>query len=424
METSVIVQYTATLCFSLAILHTFLVKKIQNIAHRYPEDSVSENFFHLLGEVEVVFGIWAGFFLLFYLATDGPIQSLNYLESRNFSEPIFVFVIMAVCSSRPLLIFGQKLIALIGQLLPMNKTLGFYFAALTVGPLLGSFITEPAAMTITALILLNSLFRKTQNEKLKYATLGLLFVNISIGGTLTPYAAPPVLMVAPVWNWDIFFMLSHFGWKAFLAIIISTSWITYKFKEEIKSTAGQSLIKFEEEKIPPWIVLIHLLVLISIILASHHLVLFMGAFLFFLGVTTVTKEFQSELNLRDSLLVGFFLAGLVILGGLQRWWLEPLVSSLTSLSLYCGSMFLTAFTDNAAITYLGSQIPDLADSSKYTLLAGSVVGGGLTVIANAPNPAGYSILNPSFGENGISAFSLFKGALLPTVVAAVVFWFL
>jgi hypothetical protein len=57
---------------------------------------------------------------------------------------------------------------------------------------------------------------------LKYATLGLLFVNVSIGGTLTHFAAPPVLMVARPWGWDTAFMLQHIGWRATLAIAVST----------------------------------------------------------------------------------------------------------------------------------------------------------------------------------------------------------
>jgi hypothetical protein len=56
--------------------------------------------------------------------------------------------------------------------------------------------------------------------------------------------------------------------------------------------------------------------------------------------------------------------------------------------MYFGATALTAITDNAALTYLGSLVEGVSDQLKYALVAGAVSGGGLTVIANAPNPAG------------------------------------
>ena len=418
-----LISYIATICFVLAILHTFSVKYFQSLSHKYPEGSVGENTFHLLGEVEVVFGIWAAIFIFFFMLIAGPKEAIAYLEQRNFTEPSFVFVIMAICASKPILQLSEKIIRYAGNLLPIHKNLGFYAATLIVGPLLGSFITEPAAMTVTALILLKNFYQHKISDKLRYATIGLLFVNISIGGTLTPYAAPPVLMVAPKWNWDLSHMFFNFGWKAIIAIIISTIIISYRFRKEITEAIPQT--KFEKAgSTPGWVTGLHLLILGLVVMSSHYLVLFVGVFLFFLGVSTVTKEYQEELKIREALLVGFFLAGLVVLGGYQSWWLEPVLSRLTALPLYLGSMGLTAFTDNAAITYLGSQVPNLSEGSKYALVAGSVVGGGLTVIANAPNPAGYSTLNSSFGADGISPIALFVSAIVPTFVAALCFWFL
>ncbi len=416
-------SYGASLFFALAVLHTFSVKFFQEIAHKLPDGSAGENFFHLLGEVEVVFGIWAGIFILFFVGVAGFEKPLEYLQARNFTEPMFVFVIMTICATRPILLLSEKLIRLIGKLLPLKSTLGFYFATLTVGPLLGSFITEPAAMTVTALILLKAFYQKEISSELKYATLGLLFVNVSIGGTLTPFAAPPVLMVASKWNWDLSFMLTNFGWKAFIAVFLSTSLVAYRFRKEILSVPQ----KVEEKtnlKIPIWVTVLHLLFLVGTVFSAHYTVLFMGLFLFFMGVTTVTREYQDEIRIKEALLVAFFLGGLVVLGGYQNWWLEPILSKLSALPLYLGAMGLTAFTDNAAITYLGSQVEGLSDFSKYALVAGSVVGGGLTVIANAPNPAGYSTLNPAFDKDGISPILLFKNAIVPTLIAAICFWFL
>lgn len=417
------IEYVATICFALAILHTFSVKYFQTLAHKYREGSIGENLFHLLGEVEVVFGFWAGIFIVFFMALVGVKESLFYLESRNFTEPLFVFVIMTICATKPILSLGEKIIRFVGHLIPINKNLGFFFATLSVGPILGSFITEPAAMTVTALILLKNFYQKNISNELKYATLGLLFVNISIGGTLTPYAAPPVLMVAAKWNWDLKFMLLNFGWKAFIAILISTLLIAFRFRKEI-SNLNRLRSADTNHPLPIWVMALHLLFLVAVVICAHHIVAFMGIFLFFLGIATVTKEYHDELKIKESLLIGFFLAGLIVLGGQQSWWLEPILQKLSAFTLYLGAITLTAFTDNAAITYLGSQVPDLSEISKYALVAGSVVGGGLTVIANAPNPAGFSILNPTFGPNGIGAKSLLLGACLPTIVAGLCFWLL
>lgn len=416
-------EIVATTCFALSILHTFSVKQFQRLANRYPTGSAAENFFHLLGEVEVVFGVWGGLFLLFLASTSGMKEMTHYLEGRDFTEPAFVFVIMTICSTRPILRMAVWFIESLSKLLPLKRPLGFFVTALTIGPVLGSFITEPAAMTVVALILLDRFYAKKISEKLKYATLGLLFVNISIGGTLTPYAAPPVLMVASKWGWDLSFMFSQFGWKAVIAIVVSTALVAYRFRKEIEKTAWEK-VRTSDEKIPAWVFATHLLALTAVVLCSHYLVLFTGIFLFFLGLVTVTREYQTELKLREGMLVAFFLGGLVVLGGPQRWWLEPVLTKLSALPLYLGAMGLTAITDNAALTYLGAQVPSLEDASKYALVAGAVVGGGLTVIANAPNPAGYGILNPSFGSEGISPFSLLTSALLPTVIAAMCFWFL
>ena len=116
--------------------------------------------------------------------------------------------------------------------------------------------------------------------------------------------------------------------------------------------------------------------------------------------------------------MAFFLAGLVVLGGLQQWWLQPLVSGLEPLALFFGAMGLTAITDNAALTYLGSLISGLSDEARYLLVAGAVAGGGLTVIANAPNPAGVALLREGFEDGTVGVLPLLLGALAPTAVAA------
>ena len=416
------VELVASALFALAILHTFSANWFQQRAQRYAPGSVGENFFHLLGEVEIAFGLWAAVFVAYLAVAVDLSAPIAYLERRDFTEPAFVFVIMAMAATRPVVHFASVVIGWAGRALPLPGALGFYVAALTVGPLLGSFITEPAAMTVTALLLKDRFFTAALSRRAKYATLGVLFVNVSIGGVLTHFAAPPVLMVAAVWQWDSLFMATTFGWKAAIAVVLNTAIVAIVFRKQLRSLPVEQGVA--SGNVPGWLVAVHLVFLALVVVTAHHAVVFIGLFLLFLGLTVVTEEYQQPLQLRESLMVGFFLAGLVVLGGMQSWWLGPIIDSLDALPLFVGAAALTAVTDNAALTYLGAQIPDIAEELKYALVAGAVAGGGLTVIANAPNPAGYAILRGSFGEEGISPVKLFAAAMVPTGVAMLCLWLL
>lgn len=414
------IQVAATVIFAVAIIHTFLVSKFAHIAHKYPEGSMGENFWHFMAEVEAVFGMWSAVFLIFMIAVKGWAAPIEYLETLNFTEPGFVFVIMAMAGTRPVIKLAEKIIVFISRLIPMQRKMAFYFAALVIGPLLGSFITEPAAMTVTAIILLKNFYSKEMSTKFKYATIGLLFVNVSIGGTLSHFAAPPVLMVAGKWGWGMSHMFLAFGYKAAISCIISALTISFMFKNELQGDFQLRPDNNEKMLPPTWVTFTHVIFLALVVLTAHHMVVFMGLFLFFLGFTTITKEFQDEVQVKSSLMVGFFLGGLIVLGSEQKWWLQPLIAGLSDQVLFFGATALTGITDNAALTYLGSLV-ELTDSAKYFLVAGAVTGGGLTVIANAPNPAGYGILKDSFGADGISPLGLLKGALFPTFIAILCF---
>ena len=417
-------QYTATIAFALAILHTFSVGVFKKWSRRFPEDSIQGDFLHLISEVEVVFGLWASIFFLALIALFGTSGPIAYLESLNFTEPIFIFVILVVCGSQPILKFAQIMIDRGASLLPLKPGFAFYIVLMSLGPLLGSFITEPAAMTVIALLLLDRYFMNAAlPTKFKYATVGLLFVNVSIGGTLTSFAAPPVLMVAERWHWDLPFMLRNFGYKGALACLVSTLVLAYRFRVELCSITFEKS-RTQEARPSKFVTFAHLAIVGLIVAAAHHPVVVLGLFLIFLGLISVTRRFQEALLLREGLLVAFFLSGLIVLGGPQRWWIEPVIQKLSAFGLFLGATVLTAILDNAAITYLGAQVPDLNALSQYALVAGAVVGGGLTVIANAPNPAGYGLLSDAVEENGIRAWPLFQAALLPTVIAAACFWFL
>jgi hypothetical protein len=330
---------------------------------------------------------------------------------------------MAIAASRPILQLTERMLGWVARLGKCSPA-AWWLSILTLGPLLGSFITEPAAMTISALLLARRFFAGGPRPAFAYATLGCLFVNVSVGGTLTHFAAPPVLMVAGKWEWGFNHMLTQFGWKAAAGIFISNILVRVWFRRDF------ARLKFEtgdaahtpgvRAPVPVWITIVHVGFLFWTVLNSHFPVMFIGAFLFYLAFVQATEHHQSEVSLRPSLLVGFFLAGLVVHGGLQGWWIQPVLTRLGEVSLFIGAVVLTAFNDNAAITYLASLVPGFSDALKHAVVAGAVVGGGLTVIANAPNPAGQSILSKFFPE-GVSPVRLFLGALIPTLISATMF---
>lgn len=525
----------ATIIFLAAICHTFLSSKFLFYAHKWKAEHQKKieageesersthllsEIFHFLGEVEVVFGLWAVVLCVAITLFYDWNTFVTYVSGVNYIEPMFVVVIMTLASSRPILQLSEKVMDRIASI--FGGTLSaWWLTILTLGPILGSFITEPAAMTISAMLLAEKFYDLKPCRKFKYATIALLFVNISVGGTLTHFAAPPVLMVAAPWGWGLPFMFTTFGWKAVIGIVISNAVIYFMFKNELKGLERKfrlltlkkqirkkyiqscqikqdlkkaqdrishelseelnrikesaketsmsvcllddtdcSLLdetfdqEFEDLKIqqmsvtvpgllprdkrpkltdpnwdkrsgdvPGWIITVHVVFMIWTIMNAHHPAIFVSGILFFIGFSHVTWPFQNTINLKPPMLVGFFLGGLVIHGGLQGWWIAPVLGSLGELPLMISATVLTAFNDNAAITYLSTLVPNFTDGLKYAVVAGAVTGGGLTVIANAPNPAGQALLK-SYFNNGIHPLSLLFYALLPTVVMGCCFIFL
>jgi len=528
----------ATIIFLLAVIHTFMASKLMTISHRRQQRhaerissgeadersvDLGAEVLHFFGEVEVVFGIWLIPLIVAITSFHGWSSNVHYIhDGVNLTEAAFVVVIMVLASTRPILRLAEAMMSGVAKLFG-GSLKALWFTIMTLGPLLGSFITEPAAMTICALLLSHKFYALGPSAKFKYATLALLFVNVSVGGVLTNFAAPPVLMVAGTWQWSTIFMLSHFGWKVIIGILISTTLYFWMFRKEFatmeraytirdlkdqivrkyltqtateaawKDAAQQGqerenlldtmrnttenfletirermksgevpeleelgydkeLIKeaaderFEEaslyrirrflplllpekdraefldpdwdnrdDPVPAWITLVHLLFMGWTIVNAHYPELFIIGFLFFLGFAQVTTQYQNRINLRPAMLVGFFLASLVIHAGLQAWWIAPVLGNLKEGMLMVGATVLTAFNDNAAITYLSTLVPGFTDSLKYAVVAGAIAGGGLTVIANAPNPAGQSLLKKHF-DGAVSPKGLLLGALVPTVI--------
>lgn len=336
----------ASLVFALAIAHTLMANTIHGLAKKM--GAREENLPHqdegyakrvkwfllelvyFLGEVEIVFGLWA-FPLLFLLAMRfGWDTAASHFDGLDYTEPLFVIVMMTLAGSYPIVRFAEKCLQAIVSLCGGSQK-AWWITLLTVAPLLGSFITEPAAMTLAAMLLATKFYLHRPTPRLAYATLGLLFCNVSIGGVLTHFAAPPVLMVAKKWDWSTPFMMSHFGINAVIGIALATFLYAILFRKDFRKLTAKpdpalvddAEVSLNNTRVPGWITLVHILLMIVVISNNHYPAVFLGAFLLFLGFHEVTKPFQSPLSLRSPLLVGFFLAGLVVHVSFQAWWIEP-----------------------------------------------------------------------------------------------------
>lgn len=426
----------ALIIFVLAMIHTlfshfftdlskWLIKKNSEKTGVYSETFLSE-ICHFLGEVEVIFAIWVIPLAIAMTYFFDWQTTIDYLNDRDYTEPMFVVVIMALASTNPVMKMAENLLRWTAKL-GKDSVKAWWWSILTIAPLLGSFITEPGAMTIAAILLGHQFYRYKPSVQFAYATLGLLFTNISVGGVFTNFAAPPVLMVNKVWGWSTPYMFEHFGTRAFLGIILANMVYFIIFRKEfarmeLEHQNYKNDHTEKEKKIPLWITLTHVLFLAWIVVHVHYPIIFLGSFMLFLGFHRATRMYQTELELKTPVLVGLFLAGLVVHGGLQAWWITPLLSNAGESTLFFLSAGLTAFNDNAEVTFLATLIPSFAETMKHAVVAGAVTGGGLTLIANAPNPAGGAILGEHF-KHGISFSGLFLGAIIPTCLVGGCFYF-
>lgn len=412
------------LLFVLAVLHSFFAPAVRSFASKLER-------FHpfwgracdLFGEVEFVFVLWAVPLFAILTAYKGFDGAVTYMgETVSYREALFVMVIIALAATRPILYLAERMLGGIAWLLGGGKlgVCGWWYSLLIIGPLLGSLITEPAAITITALLLAQKFYDSKPSRAFSYATIALLFVNISIGGMLTHFASPAVVMVAERWGLDTHYMLTTFGGRVIAAVFVNVALVGFLFRKELKAMQPPTAIV--SKKIPAWVVAVHVLLLIWAVLTAHQAPLFVFGLLVALWFVSVTREYQEPVRLFDALKVGIFLAGLVIFCTLQEWWIAPILQTLLPHQMFGWAMFLASFNDNAAVTYLASMAPNLTEAMKYAALAGAMAGGGLTIIANAPNPAGFALLRKFFKGEIPNPVSLFLAALLPTAIVALIFF--
>lgn len=418
-----LILFACAVCHTLCApkLHAWLDKREAMLGKR----TVPLHFLYFLSQVEVIFAFWViPLFLAICFFYDWSV-ALEYLNTRDYTEPMFVVVILSLTATRPIVRLAEKMITRCAKAFGGSLS-AWWLVLLTLGPLMGSLITEAGAMMICALLLSRTFYRHRPSTQLAYATLALLFVNISVGGVLTDFASPAVLVLAHTWNWTSLDMLTDFGWKAALGILASNFLYWFYFRKELAALNVQHKEAKEDKDdvpIPFWITLIHILFIVWIVAVSYYTAVFVASFLFFIAFHQATHGHQYPIRLAHPLLVGLFLAGLVIHGGLQGWWVVGMLDGLDPLPVMGVAMSMTAFNDNTAISYLATLIPNWGEIYEYAIFTGVIAGGGLTVIANAPNPAGYSILKHHFAS-GIRPLKLFLAALIPTLILYAIFYFL
>ncbi len=428
---------TTLVIFLLAIFHTLFANYFtmwsERIQKKYSAKSkeLPVSFFieilHFFGEIEVIFGLWVIPLMITITSFYGWKTAVDYLDSRTYIEPMFVVVIMSVTATKPIIQVAERGLSFLASRFG-GGVRAWWISILTLGPILGSFITEAGAMTLCSLLLARHFFTYAPAKKLAYGTLGLLFVNISMGGLLTNFAAPPILVIRRIWDWSSLYMLNHFGIKSIVGIVLTGLIYFFLFRkdfermEKSRRKSGNNEDGDESKPVPAWIVVTHLLFLGWIVFNSHYPPVFIGAFLLFLAFHQATLQHQFPVQLKRPLLVGLFLAGLFIHGGLQEWWIAHILKNPETKPMMFITMVLTMFNDNAAVIYLSSLLPTLTPEVKYAIMSGAVVGGGLTVIANAPNPAGLVILKKFFGGK-VSPLYLFVAAFLPTMIFYLIFRF-
>ncbi len=426
------------LIFAAAVIHTLMANHFTSLAKKVDSAHARKergrkgpkkvSFFaetlYFLGEVEIIFALWVVPLVIVITSFYGWDDVIQYLNSRIYVEPFFIVVVMSLASTRPIIKMAEKGMKAVANLFG-GSTKAWWLALLTIGPILGSLITEAAAMTITALLFKEKLFEQSPSKRLAYATLGVMFVHFSVGGLLTNFAAPPALTLSRCWNWELSDFFSQFGMRVIIGILIVNALYFFFLRKDfdhLKPARGEKVNEEPHGAIPFWVTAVHLVLLVWIVMMAHYPPVFLGSYLLFLGFHQATRHHQYALNLKRPLMVGLFLAGLVIHGGFQGWWIKPLLGDLGFGAMMLSGTILTAFNENTTVAYLACFLDDLSPRLQYALVSGLVAGGGLTIIAHAPNPIGRALLQPYF-KKGISPWNLFLGALIPTLIFLSIFYF-
>lgn len=430
---STTLQIGATSLFVLSIIHMFLApwftrlyrffqhKKIV-FPERWKKYLWLSEFFRLIGRIELVFILWSIPLFFLFIYTEGYRITMAYFNTRNYTFALFIMIMWILLGSKPISYLAEHTfakIASIGRQSPKS----WWLTVMFVAPLSTSFLKETGAIIIATTLLAKYFYDLSPSSKFAYATMGLLFSNISVGGLLTASSSRSLSMVYPVLRWSHSEVIINFGWKALLAICISTLTYYYIFRKEFKNFPNKvAYIVKSNRKIPVWMICSHILFLYTLIHFRSIPILMGGVLILFLFFHRLTIFYQRKIDLLKIGFLGLFFLGMSFLGGLQEWWILSLIKKMSDFGYMLTSYMLSIFLDNVLVNLMMHDVPMVTDCYLYLIISGCVAAGGLTLISNTPNIVGYSALRPFFQTPSFSFWKLFVSSLFPSIVAFLIFW--
>lgn len=423
----------AAVFFFLSILHTFCTpffyKRFQICQHKkmiFPEKWrkylwLSESY-RLLSSVDVIFIFWSVPLFLWFLYSEGYAEAIDYFNHRNYLFALFIMIMLILLESRPIVYLSECIfltIAKIGKQSPKC----WWWTLMLGAPFSAILLKETGAMIIAATLLVRYFYKFAPSLRFSYATMGLLFSNISVGGLITDISSRALLLVSPALKGEQEFVIRHFSWKAVIAIFLSTTTYYLMFRKEFdhfpKVVKNASIA---DERVPIWLICLHVLFVAAIMSVRSVPLLMIGILILYLGLHQFTIFYQNSIRVTKVCCVGLFYAGLLILGGLQEWWMLVIMHRMSDFGYMFTSYILSMFLDNVLVNYLVHNLSVATDCFLYLVIAGCMSAGGVTILANAPNIVGYLIIKPFFPTSPVSLGRLFVFALGPSLIALMTFW--
>lgn len=417
----------------VASMDYFSIPKDHRNDPHVPHTSTVARLVHVLAEGEGGPPIWTLILFVIGIILIGYENMKGYLESVNIAEPMFVGGMVLVASTKPVLDASERIIMFLAQKLPLPGLLGFFAVTLTLGPLLGSFITEPAAMVVVVSLVMRQVKGRHLTRRFLYLLLGVICTNVSVGGALTPIAAPAIVVIADSVGWDIAFTMQNFGPKAILTVLTTTTvvviipyWRTLAGMDFHAGMNGNG--DFHKHDLPEnkaaWKKALALSINVGIIglmiVFSHTPVMMLLTLFLFYIFHDVFHAYHSPMKFMDGFRVAAFLYGILALGTLQRWWIEPLIHELDDGTLYFSIAGLTTIMDNALLTYLVSLVEGIEQSLLILIVWAALAAGGALLPANAPNPIAKVEMQTIFPNQEPSMVQWFINALPSTIIALVI----
>lgn len=425
----------ATVLFFFSVVHTFLTpwfyQRFQVCKHKkmiFPEKWKKylwlSECYRLLSRVETVFILWAVPLFLWFLYTEGYKMTISYFNSRNYIFSLFIIIMLLLLESRPIVYLSECIFSSIAKIGKQSPRC-WWWTLMIATPVSSVLLKETGAMIIATTLLSRSFYRFAPSTRFAYATMGLLFSNISLGGLTTGLSSRALFIILPSVKWGNSFILKYFCWKALIAILISTTVYYLIFRKEFaRFPKVVTVLSNVKERMPKWIICVHILLIVAVILARFVPLLMVAILIFYLGFQRFTIFYQRPMRIGKACFVGLFYAGLVIFGELQEWWVLELMHRMPDFGYMMTSYVLSIFLDNALVNYLVHNLPVATDCFLYLVIAGCMSAGGLTLISNIPNIVGYLALQSFFPSSSFSLGWLFLFALGPSIIALMTFWIL